>query len=220
MILLLLYFKPSLHKLCLAEVQFLLLSLPQQSCQQCSANQLDEALSSSPPPSTPQPSLSPELLVPLPSCSSAPCLMAVSRVNTCISVNKKCMVIGCSELVSPTMWHSHMSLHAGGIFPGEVPRSWLNDQPFAPSVTSWYLTQEHLLIDNSAEVELTQWDQQQSLPISRPSHPIRVSHLSRKFSSFAAPPYPLSQQNPGLLLHGFCQEPLDGLCPKILRKLG
>ena len=36
---------------------------------------------------------------------------------------------------------------------------------FAPSVTSWYLTLEHLLIDNAAEVELTQWDQQQSLPM-------------------------------------------------------
>ena len=60
----------------------------------------------------------------MPSCSSVPCPMAVSRVNTCSQEE----MYGDRVLVSPTMWHSHMSFHAGGMFPGEVPRSWLNDE--------------------------------------------------------------------------------------------
>ena len=100
----------------------------QKSYQQRSDIQLDEALLSSPsPPSTyshhyPQSrwSLCPRALL------HFTMQTVVSRVN--VSVNKKCLVLECSELNSPTMWHSHRSLHAEGIFPGEVPSSWLSDQ--------------------------------------------------------------------------------------------
>ena len=41
---------------------------------------------------------------------------------------KKCVVPDCPVLVAPSMWHSHMSLHASGLFPGAVPITWLQDQ--------------------------------------------------------------------------------------------
>ena len=42
--------------------------------------------------------------------------------------NKKpCAVHGCPELVAPTMWKHHMTLHAQGLFPGEVPVSGLKE---------------------------------------------------------------------------------------------
>eukprot|EP00731_Ephydatia_muelleri_P002962 Em0001g2962a len=34
---------------------------------------------------------------------------------------KQYIVVGCQELLAPTMWRSHMTLHAKGIFPGAIP---------------------------------------------------------------------------------------------------
>ena len=41
---------------------------------------------------------------------------------------KACVVLGCSELIAPTMWRHHLGLHAQGLFPGAVPQSWLAEQ--------------------------------------------------------------------------------------------
>eukprot|EP00731_Ephydatia_muelleri_P033594 Em0033g10a len=41
---------------------------------------------------------------------------------------KQCIVAGCQEYIAPTMWRSHMNLHAQGVFPGEVPTWWLEEQ--------------------------------------------------------------------------------------------
>eukprot|EP00731_Ephydatia_muelleri_P012339 Em0006g1233a len=41
---------------------------------------------------------------------------------------KQCIVDGCQEFIAPTMWRSHMNLHAKGVFPGEVPTWWLQEQ--------------------------------------------------------------------------------------------
>ena len=41
---------------------------------------------------------------------------------------KQCIVAGCHELIAPTMWRSHMGLHARGLFLGEVPEEWLQEQ--------------------------------------------------------------------------------------------
>ena len=41
---------------------------------------------------------------------------------------KQCAVHGCPELIAPTMWRQHMSLHAKGLLPGSVPVNWLNEQ--------------------------------------------------------------------------------------------
>ena len=41
---------------------------------------------------------------------------------------KQCIVAGCHELMAPTMWRSHMGLHARGLFLGEVPKEWLQEQ--------------------------------------------------------------------------------------------
>ena len=47
------------------------------------------------------------------------------RIAACRS---PCTVQGCQALIAPSMWHSHMQLHAHGIISGEVPTSWLNKQ--------------------------------------------------------------------------------------------
>ena len=41
---------------------------------------------------------------------------------------KQCIVAGCHELIAPTMWRSHMGLHARGLFFGDVPKEWLQEQ--------------------------------------------------------------------------------------------
>ena len=41
---------------------------------------------------------------------------------------KQCIVADCHELIAPTMWRSHMGLHARGLFRGDVPREWLQEQ--------------------------------------------------------------------------------------------
>eukprot|EP00731_Ephydatia_muelleri_P016202 Em0009g626a len=39
-----------------------------------------------------------------------------------------CVVEGCPELIAPSMWKSHMTLHAQGVFPREVTSTWLDEQ--------------------------------------------------------------------------------------------
>eukprot|EP00731_Ephydatia_muelleri_P012182 Em0006g1076a len=41
---------------------------------------------------------------------------------------QRCIVEDCPEYIAPTMWRSHMLLHAQGVYPGEVPRTWLVEQ--------------------------------------------------------------------------------------------
>ena len=41
---------------------------------------------------------------------------------------KSCPVQGCQQLIAPTMWRQHMTLHAQGFFSGAVPGSWLQEQ--------------------------------------------------------------------------------------------
>ena len=62
------------------------------------------------------------------------------------STRKRCLVPGCTALLAPTMWHSHMSLHARGLFPGDVPSSWLTDQNLS------ICTSCHQLVSNTRTV--------------------------------------------------------------------
>ena len=54
--------------------------------------------------------------------SSRPC----NTVRT--SNRKQCIVAGCQELLAPTMWQNHMTLHARGLFAGAVPNFWSKEQ--------------------------------------------------------------------------------------------
>ena len=42
--------------------------------------------------------------------------------------NNIVFVEGCPELIAPSMWKSHMTLHAQDVFHGEVPSTWLDEQ--------------------------------------------------------------------------------------------
>ena len=56
----------------------------------------------------------------IPSCR--PC-------NTARASNRKQYIVsGCQELLAPTMWQNHMTLHARGLFLGAVPNFWLEEQ--------------------------------------------------------------------------------------------
>ncbi|KAL5516253.1 hypothetical protein EMCRGX_G001539 [Ephydatia muelleri] len=57
---------------------------------------------------------------PLSGCLPEPHLVSTHR--------KQCIVDGCQEFIAPTMWRSHMNLHAKGVFSGEVPTWWLQEQ--------------------------------------------------------------------------------------------
>ena len=43
-------------------------------------------------------------------------------------IRKQCTIEGCTALIAPSMWRIHMSLHASGALPGQVPAEWLSDQ--------------------------------------------------------------------------------------------
>ena len=43
-------------------------------------------------------------------------------------IRKWCTIEGCTALIAPSMWRIHMSLHASGALPGQVPAEWLLDQ--------------------------------------------------------------------------------------------
>ena len=43
-------------------------------------------------------------------------------------IRKQCTIEGCTALIAPSMWRIHMSLHASGALPGQVPAKWLLDQ--------------------------------------------------------------------------------------------
>ena len=51
-----------------------------------------------------------------------------------LSEGKPCAVQGCKEHIAPSMWHSHMTSHAKGIFPGDVPNTWLKTSLYLPSL--------------------------------------------------------------------------------------
>ena len=59
---------------------------------------------------------------PLPEASEAP-----ASLCTQVSNRKQCAVEGCPELVAPTMWRHHMTLHAQRLLPGNVPDAWLKE---------------------------------------------------------------------------------------------
>ncbi|KAL5474555.1 hypothetical protein EMCRGX_G026516 [Ephydatia muelleri] len=40
---------------------------------------------------------------------------------------QQCIVEGCPELITPSMWKAHMTLHAQGVFSGDVPITWLEE---------------------------------------------------------------------------------------------
>ena len=58
----------------------------------------------------------------IPSTSSA------GHQTSCSFLRKRCPVSECPERIAPSMWRSHMSLHAQGLFPGGVPQTWLFEQ--------------------------------------------------------------------------------------------
>ena len=52
---------------------------------------------------------------------------------------KSCPVQGCQQLIAPTMWRQHMTLHAQGFFSGAVPGPWLQTCLFVLIASSWWL---------------------------------------------------------------------------------
>ena len=44
------------------------------------------------------------------------------------SKKQACIVVGCPELIAPTMRRAHLSLHVRGVFPGTIPPSWLEER--------------------------------------------------------------------------------------------
>ena len=40
---------------------------------------------------------------------------------------KHCIVEGCPELIAPSMWKVHMTLHVQGVFSRDVPNTWLEE---------------------------------------------------------------------------------------------
>ena len=72
---------------------------------------------------------------------------------------KQCIVVGCQELIAPTMWRSHMTLHAKGIFPGAIPNFWLDVYCCAPC---------HQLVANSRSSSHSQRCKGRALATSNP----------------------------------------------------
>ena len=50
------------------------------------------------------------------------------QVSPDIPSRKQCIVEGCQARVTPSMRHNHMSLHAKGALPGEIPSAWLMER--------------------------------------------------------------------------------------------
>ena len=44
---------------------------------------------------------------------------------------KHCIVEGCPEHIAPSMWRAHMTLHIQGVFSGDVPNFWLEENDFS-----------------------------------------------------------------------------------------
>ena len=51
-----------------------------------------------------------------------PCLQTTRQQQ-----RKQCIVVGCPELIAPSMWKAHMTLHAQGVLPGIVLITWLEE---------------------------------------------------------------------------------------------
>ena len=88
--------------------------------------------------------------------SSRPC-ETVRTMN-----RKKCIVAGCQELLAPTMWRSHMTLHARGLFSGAVPNVWLEVQDLHCCASC------HQLVANSRSSSHTQCCKGRALPTPNP----------------------------------------------------
>ena len=57
-----------------------------------------------------------------------PSTSSTGHQTSCSFLRKRCPVSECPERIAPSMWRSHMSLHAQGLFPGGVPQTWLFEQ--------------------------------------------------------------------------------------------
>ena len=58
---------------------------------------------------------------------SQPPVSTCSHQTTRPRRKQQCIVEGCPELIAPSMWKAHMTLHAQEVFPGDVPISWLEE---------------------------------------------------------------------------------------------
>ena len=64
-------------------------------------------------------------------------------VTTRQNSRKPCLVEGCLEMIAPSMWKAHMTLHAQNILPGDIPLEWLQEQD------SFICFQCHQIVANS-----------------------------------------------------------------------
>ena len=122
---------------------------------------------------------------------------------------KQCIVVGCQELLVPTMWRSHMTLHAKGIFSGAIPNFWLEEQDV------YCCASFHQLVANSRSSSHSQRCKGRALPTSNPvdtpslvscsQSEIQTFPLLRRCVSLPSQPYGLSQRNQDLHLLGFSQ---------------
>ena len=94
-----------------------------------------QQLSSPPPSPTGRPQQSPASAVSPPFPSDPPLQeqlpglsSATHEGSSSFPTRKQCIVEGCLARVAPSMWHNHMSLHAKGALPGEVPSDWMKNQ--------------------------------------------------------------------------------------------
>ena len=122
--------------------------LPYLPASSSSSSDAQSQLSPSPSVPTPQQSsdqyqLSISNMLPEPPSTDSPLTLNPLSSH---STRKRCLVPGCTALLAPTMWHSHMSLHACGLFPGDVPTSWMTDQNLS------ICTSCHQLVSNTRTV--------------------------------------------------------------------
>ena len=69
--------------------------------------------------------------------------LSVVSVTTRLNSRKPCLVEGCLEMIAPSMWKAHMTLHAQNILPGDILLEWLQEQD------SFICLQCHQIVANS-----------------------------------------------------------------------
>ena len=160
------------------------------------------------------PVATPESMFP---CASRPCTSHLGSQEGCTpnqishTAKKKCVVPDCGVLIAPSMWHSHMSLHACGLFPGAVPITWLKDQDlFICSLC-------HQLVSNTrsrshpkrcrGRVNIPVTHPEAPHKVHLPEFPIRVYHPLKRFASYIVPRCALFLPGLGQPLHVFFQLP-------------
>ena len=92
-----------------------------------------------------------------------PATSGASAARPSASARKQCIVNSCPELIGPSMWHIHMTLHAkGGLPAGRVPSEWLEEQ------NSFICPRCFSIVSNSRQTSHSQRCSQRLEPLAPP----------------------------------------------------